>query len=83
MFKLGISGSIHNTLRKIVPSLFFFSMRYVAAYLLAVLGGNKNPSADDIKSILGSVSIDVDDDRLNIVMSELKGKNIEEVIAAG
>ena len=57
-------------------------MRYVAAYLLAVLGGNKNPSADNTKNILGSVSIDVDDDRLNIIMSELKGKNIEEVIAA-
>lgn len=42
-------------------------MRYVAAYLLAVLGGNNNPSAKDIKSILGSVGIEADDERLNKV----------------
>lgn len=42
-------------------------MRYVAAYLLAVLGGNANPSAKDIKTILGSVGIEADDERLNKV----------------
>lgn len=42
-------------------------MRYVAAYLLAVLGGNSNPSAKDIKNILGSVGIEADDERLNKV----------------
>lgn len=40
-------------------------MRYVAAYLLAVLGGNTKPSAKDIKTILGSVGIEAEDDRLN------------------
>lgn len=29
-------------------------MKVIAAFLLAVLGGKANPSADDIKSILGS-----------------------------
>lgn len=29
-------------------------MKVVAAYLLAVLGGNTSPSADDLKDILGS-----------------------------
>ena len=29
-------------------------MKVVAAYLLAVLGGNTTPSADDLKNILGS-----------------------------
>uniref|UniRef100_H2Y4S4 Large ribosomal subunit protein P2 n=1 Tax=Ciona savignyi TaxID=51511 RepID=H2Y4S4_CIOSA len=58
-------------------------MRYVAAYLLAALGGNESPSGNDIKNILGSVGIDVDDDKLNMVLSQLKGKNLEEVIAAG
>lgn len=43
-------------------------MRYVAAYLLAVLGGNSSPSAKDIKSILGSVGIEADDERLNKVL---------------
>ena len=58
-------------------------MSYVAAYLLATLGGNSNPSANDIKDILGSVGIDVDDERLHEVISELKGKSIDEVLAAG
>ncbi|XP_047546521.1 60S acidic ribosomal protein P2 isoform X2 [Lutra lutra] len=56
-------------------------MRYVASYLLAALGGNASPSAKDIKKILDSVGIEADDDRLNKVISELNGKNLEDVIA--
>ncbi len=92
-------------------------MRYVAAYLLAVEGGNASPSADDIKAILSSVGIEADADKLNKVcwstvslgffgfirahsilarasiprftyvfpqvISELKGKNVADVIAEG
>ncbi|XP_049451957.1 ribosomal protein, large P2, like [Epinephelus fuscoguttatus] len=58
-------------------------MRYVAAYLLAALGGNENPDAKDIKKILESVGIEADDTRLDKVISELSGKNVEEVIATG
>ncbi|XP_051931292.1 60S acidic ribosomal protein P2 [Hippocampus zosterae] len=58
-------------------------MRYVAAYLLAVLGGNTSPSAKDIKAILGSVGIEADDERLNKVIGELQGKNINEVMNSG
>ncbi|PWS23035.1 50S ribosomal protein P1 [Enterococcus faecium] len=58
-------------------------MRYVAAYLLAVLGGNNSPSSKDIKSILGSVGIEADDERLDKVISELNGKDINEVMNAG
>lgn len=58
---------------------FCFQMRYVAAYLLATLGGNENPSASDIKAILSSVGIDVDSERLDVVIKELSGKNIHEV----
>ncbi|KAM6942858.1 large ribosomal subunit protein P2-like isoform 1-T1 [Xenentodon cancila] len=58
-------------------------MRYVAAYLLAALGGNENPAAKDIKKILESVGIEADDTRLEKVISELKGKNVDEVIASG
>ena len=42
-------------------------MRYVAAYLLAALGGAASPSAKDIKAILSSVGIEADDERLNKV----------------
>ncbi|XP_056293448.1 60S acidic ribosomal protein P2 [Pseudoliparis swirei] len=58
-------------------------MRYVAAYLLAVLGGNTSPSVKDIKAILGSVGIEAEDERLNKVVSELNGKNINEVMNSG
>lgn len=42
-------------------------MRYVAAYLLAVLGGNESPSSKDLKKILDSVGIETDDERVNKV----------------
>ena len=58
-------------------------MRYVAAYLLAVLGGNASPSESDIKKILSSVGIEADSTQLNKVISELKGKNLDDVIAEG
>uniref|UniRef100_A0A1A7Y6G7 Large ribosomal subunit protein P2 n=1 Tax=Iconisemion striatum TaxID=60296 RepID=A0A1A7Y6G7_9TELE len=58
-------------------------MRYVAAYLLASLGGNTSPSAKDIKNILGSVGIEADDERLNKVINELNGKDINEVMNSG
>uniref|UniRef100_A0A8C2LEH1 Large ribosomal subunit protein P2 n=1 Tax=Cricetulus griseus TaxID=10029 RepID=A0A8C2LEH1_CRIGR len=56
---------------------------YIASYLLAALGGNSSPSAKDIKKILDSVVIEVDDDWLNKIISELNGKNTEDVIAQG
>ena len=42
-------------------------MRYVAAYLLAVLGGNANPSKGDIVAILESVGLEIEDERLDKV----------------
>ena len=57
-------------------------MRYVAAYLLASLGGSQ-PSSDDLEKILGSVGIEIDDDRVKQVIASLGGKNLAEVIEAG
>ncbi|XVF69135.1 hypothetical protein PTKIN_Ptkin11bG0056400 [Pterospermum kingtungense] len=58
-------------------------MKVIAAYLLAVLGGNTSPSADDLKAILGSVGAEADDDRIELLLSEVKGKDITELIASG
>ncbi|KAI4383759.1 hypothetical protein MLD38_009561 [Melastoma candidum] len=58
-------------------------MKVVAAYLLAVLGGNTTPSADDLKDILGSVGAEADDDRIELLLSQVKGKDITELIASG
>jgi len=54
-------------------------MKHLAAYLLLTLGGNASPSASDIKSVLESVGIEADNDRLEKLISELEGKDINEV----
>jgi large subunit ribosomal protein LP2 len=54
-------------------------MKHLAAYLLLTLGGNSSPSAKDIKEVLESVGIEADDERLSTLLSELKGKDIQEV----
>ncbi|KAM5345333.1 hypothetical protein ACJ41O_011195 [Fusarium nematophilum] len=58
-------------------------MKHLAAYLLLGLGGNTSPSAADVKAVLESVGIEADDDRLNTLISELEGKDIQELIAEG
>jgi large subunit ribosomal protein LP2 len=54
-------------------------MKYLAAYCLATLGGNASPSADDVKKILESVGVNVDDAQLEKAISALKGKNLQDV----
>ena len=54
-------------------------MKHLAAYLLLGLGGNASPSAADVKKVLSAVGIEADDERLNKLISELKGKDINEV----
>ncbi|XP_072977563.1 large ribosomal subunit protein P2-like [Typha angustifolia] len=58
-------------------------MKVIAAYLLAVLGGNTNPSLENLKDILESVGAEVDDDRIEFLLAEVKGKDITELIASG
>ena len=58
-------------------------MRYVAAYLLASMGGGSDPSSADIEKILESVGIEAEADKIKKVISELKGKNLDEVIEEG
>ena len=50
---------------------------------MAVLGGNTTPTADDLKNILGSVGADADDDKIELLLCEVKGKDITELIASG
>lgn len=54
-------------------------MKHVAAFLLLTLAGNESPSAADVKGVLSSVGIDADEERLTKLISELEGKNLEEV----
>ena len=54
-------------------------MKHLAAYLLLGLGGNTSPSASDITEVLASVGVDVDEERLDELISTLKGKDLQEV----
>lgn len=54
-------------------------MKHLAAYLLLTLGGNEKPSAADVKKVLESVGIESDSERLDKLISELEGKDINEV----
>ncbi|KAM3119700.1 60S acidic ribosomal protein P2-A [Candidozyma auris] len=58
-------------------------MKYLAAYLLLVNAGNAAPSAADIKKVLESVSIEVEDEKVDQLLAEVDGKNVEELIAEG
>ncbi|CAM0952745.1 unnamed protein product [Alopecurus aequalis] len=58
-------------------------MRFVAAYLLATLGGNPSPTKDDVRAILGSVGAEVEEEKLQILFKEVEGKDLAELLAAG
>lgn len=58
-------------------------MRHLAAYLLLVAGGNASPTSDDVKTLLATVGVEVDDDRLTTLITELEGKDVNELIALG
>lgn len=57
-------------------------MRYVAAYCLFALSG-KTPTAKDLEKMLGSVGVDCDAEQASKVVSELEGKDLEELIKEG
>ncbi|KAL5078834.1 hypothetical protein RYX36_007255, partial [Vicia faba] len=59
------------------------NMKIIAAYLLAVLGGNTAPSAVDVKRILGSVGVEGEDEQIELLLREVKGKDFAELIASG
>jgi len=58
-------------------------MRILAAYLLAVLGGKESPSKADVTKILDSVGIKHDDAQLDKLLDQLKGKDLDQLIAEG
>merc|ERR1711974_416226 len=71
---------LNSCSRQTTPTI---TMKHLAAYLLLGLGGNTSPSAADVKAVLESVGIEADSDRLDKLISELEGKDINELIASG
>ncbi|KAF9966575.1 60S acidic ribosomal protein P2 [Modicella reniformis] len=58
-------------------------MKYLASYLLLALGGKASPSAKDISTLLASVGIEAESDRINSLIAQLSDKDINELISAG
>jgi large subunit ribosomal protein LP2 len=58
-------------------------MRHLSTYLLLVAGGNASPSAEDVTNALSQVGVEVDSVRLAHLISEMAGKNPEELMAEG
>jgi large subunit ribosomal protein LP2 len=54
-------------------------MKFIAAYLLLQLGGNTSPSAADITSLLEAGGVEADSSRIEKLISELEGKDINQV----
>lgn len=67
--RLKVSLSLSNKLYLIQLTFNSLEMRYVAAYLLAVLGGTKNPSKSDLEKILGSIGLEINDEQADMVSS--------------
>jgi large subunit ribosomal protein LP2 len=58
-------------------------MRYIAAYLLAQLGGDSNPSKAKISAIVKSAGVNVDESAIDSLLSKFAGKSLADVIAEG
>ncbi|KAG7626918.1 60S acidic ribosomal protein P2-3 [Arabidopsis thaliana] len=58
-------------------------MKEIAAFLLAKLGGNENPTSNDLKKILESVGAEIDETKIDLLFSLIKDHDVTELIAAG
>ena len=57
-------------------------MRYIAAALLLAQAGEE-VNAANITKVLGSVGVEVDKKNLDLVLKNIDGKNVEELMAEG
>ena len=51
-------------------------MKHMAAYLMLVLGGNENPTADDVSTALSSVGVETDSEQLGKLRIYNKSANL-------
>ncbi|XP_029655601.1 60S acidic ribosomal protein P2-like [Octopus sinensis] len=58
-------------------------MKYLASYALAQIGGNNEPSSDEISAIINAAGGDVDLETLNHFMSLMKADSFENLINKG
>eukprot|EP00449_Zooxanthella_nutricula_P002025 CAMPEP_0198513852 /NCGR_PEP_ID=MMETSP1462-20131121/16326_1 /TAXON_ID=1333877 /ORGANISM="Brandtodinium nutriculum, Strain RCC3387" /LENGTH=81 /DNA_ID=CAMNT_0044243281 /DNA_START=92 /DNA_END=333 /DNA_ORIENTATION=+ len=58
-------------------------MKYLGAYLMAVIGGKEAPTAEDIAAILEAGGIEFEQEMIDRVIEKMDGKQAHELIAAG
>ncbi|KAL1223260.1 Large ribosomal subunit protein P2x [Cardamine amara subsp. amara] len=58
-------------------------MKVIAAFLLAKLAGNENPTSDDLKKIFESVGAEIDETKIDLLFSLIKDHDVTELIAVG
>lgn len=57
-------------------------MKYVAAYMLASMGGKREPVHGDLEKILGSVGLNTSDEHMAKVINALKVCSIYTLFAS-
>merc|ERR1712146_332287 len=57
--------------------------KHLAGYMMLVLGGNASPSKEDVTKALGAVGVEVDEDRLDKMLADLEGKDLDELLESG
>ena len=54
-------------------------MKHLAAYLLLSLAGNAEPSAADVSKVLAAAGVEGEADRLEKLIADLSGKDVNKV----
>ena len=58
-------------------------MKYIAAYILLVLGGIETPTVDEITALLVASDASVDHEKIATLVSALQGKKFDELWSIG
>jgi ribosomal protein L12E/L44/L45/RPP1/RPP2 len=58
-------------------------MKYIAAYLLCVVGGNATPDAGAVTKVIEAAGGEVDSDKLSALISDMEGKDLAELLSTG
>eukprot|EP00287_Rhodomonas_sp_CCMP768_P023624 CAMPEP_0202844992 /NCGR_PEP_ID=MMETSP1389-20130828/68833_1 /ASSEMBLY_ACC=CAM_ASM_000865 /TAXON_ID=302021 /ORGANISM="Rhodomonas sp., Strain CCMP768" /LENGTH=120 /DNA_ID=CAMNT_0049522381 /DNA_START=172 /DNA_END=531 /DNA_ORIENTATION=- len=56
---------------------------YMAAYMLCKMGGNEHPTVADVTALLQSVDAEANQEQITKVVTELNGKNIQDMVDQG
>lgn len=58
-------------------------MKHLAVYMMLKLGGNDAPTKEDVTTALDAVGIEADAEALDMMFSELEGKDFDEIMTMG